>query len=236
MLPDLPTLSWSEVPKLTCAQARQMTALATGRYGLPMSELMRRAGVSLAEFTDLLAPDGHILVVVGRGHNGGAGIAAACALAERGRRVWVVPTHEAENYSGVPKEQLERLAALEHVRVRSSLPKMKFGGVVDAAVGTGLSGPPRGRTLDVVTVLNNLGSRVVALDVPTGLGADDGSTPGDVVRASATFALALPKQGTAPGGPVGDLYVADLGLPDALFQDLGLEPFTPPHPWGWIKS
>lgn len=216
-----------------------MTALATGRYGLPMSELMRRAGTSLAEFTDLLAPDGPILVVVGRVHNGGAGIAAACALAERGRRVWVVPTHEAENYSGVPKEQLEKLAALEHVRVRSSLPKMKFGGVVDAAVGTGLSGPPRGRTLDVVTVLNNLGSlgsKVVALDVPTGLDADDGSAPGDAVQAAATFALALPKQGTAPGGPVGELYVADLGLPDALFQDMGLEPFTPPRPWGWIKN
>lgn len=236
MLPDLPTLAWSEVPKLSCAQARQMTALATGRYGLPMSELMRRAGASLGRFTDLLAPDGPILVVVGRGLSGGAGIAAACALAEQGRRVWVVPTHEAENYSGVPKEQLEKLAALEHVRVRNSLPRMKFGGVIDAAVGTGLSGPPRGRTLDVVTVLNSLGCKVVALDVPTGLGADDGSAPGDAVQATATFALALPKQGTAPGGLVGDLFVTDLGLPGALFRDVGLEPFTPPLPWGRIKG
>ena len=131
----------------------------------------------------------------GRGHNGGAGIAAACALAERGRRVWVVPMHEAEDYSGVPEEQLEKLAAPEHVRLLRTRTKMRFGGVVDAVVGTGLSGPPRGWTLDVVTMLNNLGSKIVA-----------------------------------PGGPVGDLYVADLGLPNALFRDLGLEPLTPPHP------
>lgn len=227
----MPTATWAEIPKLSCAQMRQLSVLATGRYGYDMLSLMDIAGANLAELTAQLAPDGPVLVVAGRGHNGGAGLAAACHLAKLGRRVWVVPTHEAENYSGVPKEQLEKLATFEGVRVRSSLPKMKFGCVVDAAVGTRLEGPPRGRTLDVITVVNNLGCPVLALDVPTGLCADDGSTPGDVIRASATLALVLPKVGTPPGGHVGDLYLSGLGLPGALFGDIGLEPFSVTEPF-----
>ena len=229
-----PTLDWADVPKMSCAQMRQLTVLATGRYGFRMSDLMDRAGSSLAGLAAQLAPEGPVLVVAGRGHNGGAGLAAACHLAAAGRRVWAVPTHEAENYSGVPKEQLEKLAAQGKVRVRSNLPKMKFGCVIDAAVGTRLEGPPRGRTLDVITVLNNLDCKVLSLDAPTGLDADDGSVPGDVVRATATLSLALPKPGTRPGGHVGALYLTGLGLPDALYRDAGLEPFTPPTPWGQI--
>ncbi len=231
---DIPTLAWQDVPKMSCAQLRQLTVLATGRYGFRMLDLMDKAGSSLGALAAHLVPEGSVLVVVGRGHNGGAGISAACYLAEQGRRVWVVPTHEAENYSGVPKEQLEKLAAHSNIRVKSGLPKMKFACVIDAAIGTGLEGPPRGRTLDVITVLNNLGATVVSLDVPTGMNADDGSVPGDVVQATATLALALPKLGTAPGGPVGELYVTDLGFPDALYLDVGLEPFAAPAPWGRI--
>ena len=224
--PALPrTVGWSSVPKMSCSQSRQLTVLATGRYGYDMLTLMDLAGQHTAELTALLAPDGPVLVVAGRGNNGAAGLAAACHLAAAGRRVWVVPTHEAENYSGVPKEQLEKLAAHDGVRVRSGLPKMKFGCVIDAAVGTRLEGPPRGRTLDVITVVNNLGCPVLSLDVPTGLCADDGATPGDVIHASATLALVLPKLGTPPGGNVGDLYVTSLGLPPAAFTDIGLEAF-----------
>jgi hydroxyethylthiazole kinase-like uncharacterized protein yjeF len=233
-LPTPPTVRWAAVPKMSCAQSRQLTVLATGRYGHDILTLMDTAGQRTAEFTTLLAPDGPILIVAGRGNNGAVGLAAACHLASMGRRVWVVPTHEPENYSGVPKEQLEKLAALEGVRVRSSLPKMKFGCVIDAAVGTRLEGPPRGRTLDVITVVNNLGCPVIALDVPTGLSADDGHIPGDVIHASATLAFILPKPGTPPGGDVGDLYVASLGLPPEAFTEVGLEPFGDSEPWSRI--
>jgi NAD(P)H-hydrate epimerase len=230
----LPSLAWAEVPKMSTIQARHMTTLATGRYGFELQTLMERAGQSLAGLATHLAPDGPVLVVAGRGHNGGVGLAAAHCLARAHRSVWVVPTHEAENYSGVPKELLERLAELPNVRVRSSLPKMKFSCALDTAVGMRLEGPPRGRTLDVITVLNNLGCKVLSLDVPTGLAADSGEVPGDVVRASATLALALPKPGTPPGGVVGDLYLANLDLPEALFYDVGLEPFAPPAPWARV--
>ena len=151
-------------------------------------------------------------------------------LAARGRRVWVVPTHEAENYSGTPKEQLEHLRHFERVKVRTSLPKMKFGCIIDAAIGTNLEGPPRGRTLDVITVLNHAqeGCTVISLDTPTGLVVDDGTTPGDVVNATMTLSVALPKVGVKPGGHVGRLFVGDLSLPADLFEALRLPPVDLP--------
>lgn len=218
-----PQVPWESLDKVSAGQMQQMFMLATGRYGMDVKQLMERVGQGVADLAAQLAPEGPVLVVAGRGNNGGAGLAAARALATH-RRVWVVPTHEAENYSGAPKEQLEQLQTCKNVRVRSSLPKMKFACAVDAAVGTRLEGPPRGRTLDVITVLNQLaGCFVIALDAPTGLMVDDGSTPGEVVRAGATLSLGPPKTGVRPGGCVGELFISN-PFPPELYADMGLTP------------
>lgn len=224
---SFPTLGWHEIPRITGSQMQQLIMLATGKYGLDSRLLVEHTARNLVRLIEECAPEGTVLVVAGRGNNGSGGLAAARLLASHGRRVWVVPTHESENYSGTPKEQLEHLRHYETVKVRTSLPKMKFSAVIDAAIGTNLEGPPRGRTLDVITVLNQLvaqGSCVIALDVPTGLVADDGSVPGDVVHATMTLAVGLPKIGAAPGGHVGKLFVGDLALPDGLYEGLGLAP------------
>lgn len=228
----LPTLGWNELPQVSAAQMQQLMMLATGKYALDERVLIEHTGRNLATLVEELGGDGPVLVVAGRGNNGSGGLAAARMLAARGRRIWVVPTHEVGNYSGTPREQLELLDNFDNVRVRTSLPKMKFSCVVDAAIGTHLEGPPRGRTLDVITVINNLsGSCVISLDVPTGMYVDDGSTPGAVVQATHTMSVALPKRGVPPGGHVGELLVGDVGLPPKLYDDLGLEPvrFT-----GWL--
>lgn len=218
-------VSWDDVPKISASQMQQIVMLATGKYGLDSRLVVEHAGRNLAEMAMHHAPDGPVLVVAGRGNNGSGGLAAARLLAGLGRSVWVVPTHEAENYSGTPKEQLEYLKNFPKIRVRSGLPKMKFSCVIDAAIGTQLEGPPRGRTLDVITVLNGMsdGCCVISLDAPTGMNADDGSIPGDVVKATMTLALALPKAGVKPGSAAGDIYIGDIGIPPGVYEDVGLE-------------
>jgi len=223
---SFPTVSWDAVPRITGTQMQQLIMLATGKYGLDSRLLVEHTARNIVRLVDAHAPEGTILVVAGRGNNGSGGLAAARLLAARGRRVWVVLTHEAENYSGTPKEQLEHLRHYETVKVRTSLPKMKFSVVIDSAIGTNLEGPPRGRTLDVITVVNQLvaqGSCVISLDVPTGLKADDGTLPGDVVNATMTLAIGLAKRGAVPGEHVGRLFVGDLALPDGLYESMGLE-------------
>jgi NAD(P)H-hydrate epimerase len=227
----IPTLHWNDLPKVSAAQMAHLLMLATGKYGLDARVLSEHIGRSLADLCQHLVPDGPVLVVAGRGSNGGAGLSAARLLAAHGRPVWVVPIHEAENYSGVPKEQLAALKYYPSVRVKSSIPKMKFACAIDAAIGTNLEGPPRGRTLDALTVLNAMETcTVVALDVPTGLVADDGTTPGHVVQADATLCIGLLKPGLQHPA-VGDLYLADAGFPPLLLSDIGLMPLTLP---AWI--
>lgn len=225
-----PTLAWDDVPSIGAGQMNQMVMLATGKFGLDGRVLVEHTGRNLAKLVEHEAPEGPILVVAGRGNNGSGGLAAARLLGLRGRRVWVVPTHEADNYSGTPREQLEYLRHVPTVRVKTSLPKMKYACVIDAAIGTNLEGPPRGRTLDVVTVLNNLhdGCCVISLDVPTGMDADDGSVPGAVVAAGMTLAVGLPKRGVRPGGKVGRLFLGDIGLPPGVHEAMGLSPVTLP--------
>ena len=63
---------------------------------------------------------------------------------------------------------------------------------------------------------------MISLDAPTGMMVDDGSVPGDIVNATMTLAVAVPKQGVQPGGHVGRLFVGDIGLPPGLFEGLGL--------------
>lgn len=224
MTDTFPTLAWADLAKLNAMQMQQLAMLATGKYGLDNRLLVEHAGRNLAELANRTAPDGPVLIVAGRGNNGSGGLAAARLLANHRKQVWVVPTHEAENYSGITKDQLELLKHFPTVRVRSSLPKMKFTCVIDAAIGTQLEGPPRGRTLDVITVLNSQsdGCTVISLDAPTGMVSDDGSVPGDVVNATMTLCLALPKTGVEPGGKAGDVYVGDIGVPRGVFEDIGV--------------
>ena len=153
---SFPTVSSADVPSLSSSQAQQALMLATGKYGMDDRMLVEHTARNLLELVDAFAPEGPVLVVAGRGNNGSGGLAAARLLGSRGRRVWVVPTHEYENYSGTPREQLDMLRNFETVKVKNSMPKMKYGCVIDAAIGTRLEGPPRGRTLDVITVVNKL--------------------------------------------------------------------------------
>lgn len=223
-------MAWSDLPKITGSQMQQAVMMATGKFGLDARVLVEHTGRNLAELASEFAPEGPVLVVAGRGDNGSGGLAAARLLGLRGRRVWVVPTHEADNYSGTPREQLELLRHVPTVRVKTSLPKMKFACVIDAAIGTSLEGPPRGRTLDVITVLNKMqgGCCVISVDVPTGVQSDDGAVPGEAVKPTMTLAIGLPKVGVAPGDVGGRLFVGDLGFPPGVYEALGLDPVTLP--------
>ena len=219
-----PTLPHSEVPILSNQQFQKMIMLATGKYGLDHRLLIEHIGRNLVDMVNTLCPEGPVLVVAGRGNNGSGGLAAARLLAGQGRKIWVVPTHEVENYSGAPREQLEHLRHYDTIRVKSGLPKMKFGCIIDAAIGTGLEGPPRGRTQDVITVLNGYHgeSCVISVDVPTGLSIETGLPLGEAVKANFTLSAGLPKPNIVPGGHVGRLFLGDMGIPTDLVNDLNL--------------
>ena len=96
--------------------------------------------------------------------------------------------------------------------------------IIDALIGYSLKGAPRGRLGELVEWANTSNASTVALDTPTGLDVTDGSTPGQVVSAAATLTLALPKVGLRGHRAVGDLYVADISVPPAVYEAMNAGP------------
>lgn len=95
---------------------------------------------------------------------------------------------------------------------------------MDGVIGYSLSGAPRGTAAEMIRWANEEPAPVLALDTPSGLDLATGEVFDSAVQATATLTLALPKQGLRSRREhVGELYLADISVPPALYQALGLE-------------
>jgi ADP-dependent NAD(P)H-hydrate dehydratase / NAD(P)H-hydrate epimerase len=205
---------WLE-PLLDSEQMRETDAWAIETRGIPSLDLMERAGEGLARIVAQYGPAGRVAVVCGKGNNGGDGLVAARLLRQAGRDVRVLLVWPGEWLGGDAGKMLERLPgpapepfapeALGNANV-----------IVDAVLGTGVTGPPRDPVDAVIGAVNDAKARVVAADVPTGVDASTGEVPGEAVRAvaTATFHRAKPGLWIAPGkAHAGDVHVIDIGIP-----------------------
>lgn len=221
------------VPAVTTEQMREVDRLAVEVYGIQLIQMMEHAGRALAIVARTMLggdPRGRrVLVAAGRGNNGGGGIAAARHLANWGAAAGVLLERE-DALTGVPHQQLRaaREAGAEIVSGPTALGAVRADAahlILDALIGYSLRGAPRGWTAEMIPRINRSGIPVLALDVPSGLEATTGETFDPCVRASATLTLALPKRGlltTQGRAAAGTLYLADIGLPPAIYRHIGL--------------
>ncbi|MCW3014996.1 MAG: NAD(P)H-hydrate dehydratase [Solirubrobacterales bacterium] len=211
------------LPSSAAMRAADAAAIAAGTPG---TALMERAGSGLAMLAAHLLPDGPIAVLCGKGNNGGDGFVAARLLHAAGRDVRVLTTSVAEDSTGDAAHNLARLAT----RPRPFDPAALEGctGAIDALLGTGVTGAPRGAVARAVRALRASKLPVVACDVPSGVDADTGAIPDPeiVVQAVATvtFAAAKPGLWIAPGKlHAGAVHVVDIGVRvDAADAQIGL--------------
>jgi NAD(P)H-hydrate epimerase len=224
------------VPAVTAEQMREVDRIAVEDFGLGVLQMMENAGRNLAQnvFGMLDGKRGEVTVMVGSGGNGGGGLCCARHLHNRGFKVWVVLDREADVLTGAARNQLDILTATglepadssraEEVIWRSEI-------LVDALIGYGLRGAPKGRTADLINLCLQQAAHVLSLDVPSGLNATTGDTPGPAIRPDRTLTLALPKTGlhNVPG----DLYLADIGIPPEVYHPIGIsfEPFFEGRYW-----
>ena len=182
--------------------------------GVPSLDLMERAGEGLAAVAARHAPSGRIAVVCGKGNNGGDGLVAARLLRQAGREVDVLAVAPPEELRGDAAEQLRRLpgappAAFDAARLAGA------GGIVDALLGTGATGPPREPA--VIEAMNAAGAPIVAADVPSGVDASTGEVAGPAVRAAATATFHRAKPGlwiNPCKAHAGEVEVIAIGVPD----------------------
>ena len=217
------------VPAVTAEQMREVDRIAVEEFGLGMLQMMENAGRNLAEnVIEMLAGiDGEVTVLAGSGGNGGGGLCAARHLHNRGYKVNLILDRDASALTSAAANQLRILHAaglrpLEPSIAEDSIRRAEV--VVDALIGYSLRGAPRGRTAELIELCNRNAPQVLSLDVPSGLDATTGETPGVAVRPDRTLTLALPKTGLAVIS--GEIYLADIGIPPEVFRPLGLS-FAP---------
>lgn len=209
---------------LTAARMAAFDRRCIEDRGVPGLLLMEHAGRLTARVAGELRPEGPGVAVVlcGGGNNGGDGYVAARHLAAAGWQVRLVALRDPETLTGdaaVMARLAVTVAGLRPRLVAQSAQAPVFAGahlVVDAVLGTGLSGPPRGPVRAVLEALNESGLPVVACDLPSGLSADSGEPLEVAARAAVTVTMGLPKVGfftTAARSFLGHLLVADIGFP-----------------------
>ena len=209
------------------AVVREMDRVTVLEYGLPGAVLMENAALAATQLAaEMLSGNVRVLVLAGAGNNAGDGFAVARHLANRGVEVEVVTAGQITRYRADAAVNLAVIAKMG-LSIRlwgrdiSDL-SGDYDLVVDALLGTGLSGPLRPPYGEMIDAVNRLGRTVLAIDIPSGLDADTGQAPGAVVKARTTITFALPKTGLYRGvGPdaSGEIVLGDIEMPRAVYPE-----------------
>ena len=236
-----PLRASDEIPAISADEMREVERLAVEDAGLSPLQMMENAGRALALVArDQTGPpdaygDRVVLVVAGRGDNGGGALAAARHLRNWG--------YDPEMVLSGPPGQLGVAAAVQHHILHRDGVRTTWPGaaefdqhfpamlaaahtVIDGLVGYGFRGPLQGDVALIVdAILDQAPPVVISLDVPSGVEAASGDIYATAVVATTTLTLALPKTGLIEGdaaAAVGDLLLADIGIPQYIYERLEL--------------
>ncbi len=204
-------------------QVRELDRTAIEQFDIPCFELMNRAGYAAFDVLRSRWPDaGRIVVLCGVGNNGGDGFVVARCACEAGMDVTVYQVANTDRLSAdalCAKQLAEQIGVVSESWHRQKLDS--FDVVVDALLGTGLSGEVKKQWAVAIEAINGSGVPILALDIPSGLGADTGMPLGGAVRAQVTVTFIGLKQGLFTGeGPefCGEVQFERLEVPDQVYQ------------------
>lgn len=221
------------LPALTTKQMIEVDRAMIEDYRIELIQMMENAGRDLAHLARRRFLDGDprgkpVVVLAGSGGNGGGALVAARRLHNYGADVRVYLTRPRAEFAPVPAHQLDIL-------LRMGVPVFEAGEIVtalapqlivDGIIGYSLQGDPRGAAADLIRWANGQGAPILALDTPSGLDTASGTAHAPTIRAAATMTLALPKVGLMSDAAtpyVGELYLADISVPPALYAGPGLQ-------------
>lgn len=227
-------MSRAELPGAlyTAEQSRALDRSAIEQFGIPGFRLMQRAGH--AAFVELMAhwPSVRRLTVAcGGGNNGGDGLIIAGLARQQGIDVQVLVLSDdfADRLAGEARAAWQWAQAVG-VELQRWQPGVELQGevLVDALLGTGLSGPVRGDTAELIRLFNRSPRPVMAVDIPSGLCSDTGRVLGVAVRAELTLTFIALKQGLLTHEGVdhcGQVLFDSLMLPDEVYEEVSFSAF-----------
>jgi len=223
---------------VTAAEMREIDRATSERFGVPSLTLMENAGAAVAEQVLRYWHAGvRMVVICGKGNNGGDGFVVARLLAEKKKHVEIVLLADPAELKGDAAVMYGRLPMAATVvrdveqwkseRVQQALAGDLY---VDAILGTGFKPPVTGLYAEAIGFLNACQGKVIAVDIASGADADAmGLQQGTIVRADETVTFTAPRPahvfGLLTKGPT---YVARIGSPEeAIVSSLHLNVIHP---------
>lgn len=183
--------------------------------GIPSMVLMEKAAMAVVRHTkELCSEKDTILAVCGYGNNGGDGIAAARILFMEGYNVAIIMVGEKERATKETKQQM-KIAKKLGIPMLRKVKWEEYTVIVDAMFGIGLTRTITGEFRKVIEAINQSQAKVVAIDIPSGVCADDGKVFGIAVNADVTVTFGYQKIGCLlfPGSEyAGQVRVEDIGF------------------------
>ncbi|REJ78058.1 MAG: NAD(P)H-hydrate dehydratase [Acidobacteria bacterium] len=238
-------------PLLTASEMEEADRLTTEQFGIPSILLMENAAMAIADAAAMVLSDAvkgeKIVVVCGKGNNGGDGAAAARLLWLKGARVRIFLLGNVEETKGDARTNFEAARAL-HGRLSPRGGTIEFAEIpdigtwkdalsaeiqdsavaIDALFGTGLARPLEGDAALAAEFLQTKGPhsepQIISVDIPSGLAADSSEVYGPCVTADLTVTFTAPKLANVmppAGSRNGDLEIADIGTPAELAEAVG---------------
>lgn len=218
---------------VTAARMREADRKAIEDYEIPGLILMENAGRGAAELAVQMNPDrGPVAIFAGKGNNGGDAFVIARHLYNKhypvdvfllARKDEIKPPGDAGvNLNIALKMDIPVKEILEEGEIQS-LDLSSYSLVVDGIFGTGLSGEVGGRYRSAIERINSSMKPVLAVDIPSGLSADEGRPLGVAVRAAKTATFGAAKIGfTAPDASeyVGNLHVIEISIPRTVLETM----------------
>ena len=195
---------------------------ACDNYPITLEQMMQNAGKAIFDVVMNEIKPERVLVVSGKGNNGGDVLVTARLLYEEGVEVSILSPYPIEEFSEMAKAEMEKVMKLGIPVVEDM--NNGYSLIIDALFGFSLKGNPRPPADKIIEQILYSRIPVLAVDVPSGLDGHDGSIRKPAIKADYTVALGMLKKGFEEHPDlVGKIYLGDLGISEQAYQDMGYE-------------
>ncbi len=206
---------------LSAEETRKADAFTIENEPVKSIDLMERAAKAFVKiFIKKYSPAHPVLVVCGTGNNGGDGMAVSRILIKKGYKVGTVALNYKKGKGSddfiTNNKRLSKLIKIKAIKRSDDMPPISPDHVViDAIFGSGLSRPVEGLYAEIIGIINQSSSRIVSIDIASGLFADQPVTEGAIIEPELTITFQMPKVAFfIPENEkyTGQFIVADIGL------------------------
>lgn len=220
----------------TNEQMAQLMKIAVKEFGIPGIVLMENAGFAVySEIKKEFTANDSIVIICGSGNNGGDGFVLARHLHQRGYPLQVFHIGYPEHLTGdseVNYKIARRLKInLTEIHSDKELPQLisvlnNCSLVVDCLIGTGMNSTAAGMDSKIIQAINTLSCKIYSIEMPSGVGGNDGKVQNFAVKADKTIVFSVPRLGNLlyPGGEYnGEMVVKDIGIPDEVINEVPMQ-------------